>query len=199
MHCALGQRASAPFAKQALWCCVVGLMTFWCICASASAQPPKSLPVTLTRQQARFDCGSAALATLPSFYTDRAAEPNDLVRSRSFTTNEWQRVRREGFSLSTLADMAAALKVQPSVPRLPSPALSSVPLPVLVYHQLPTGPHFRVHTGIVGQRVTLADPTQGALMWTLNQFLRAWAPGGQGLLLSVKGAPVWSAPDPARR
>lgn len=174
-------------------------MTFGCACASVSAQPPKSLPVTLTRQQAEFDCGSAALATLLSFYTDRAVEPDHLIRSRSFTTDEWQRVRREGFSLSQLADMAAALKAEPSVTRLPSRALSSVPLPVLVYLRLPTGPHFSVLTGIAGRRVTLADPTQGALMWTLNQFLRAWAPDGLGLLLSVKGAPVWSAPGPVRQ
>ena len=174
-------------------------MTFWCACASVLAQPPKSLPVTLTRQQAGFDCGSAALAKLLSFYTDRAVEPGDLVRSQSFTTDEWQRVRREGFSLSQLADMAAALKVEPSVTRLPSRALLSVPLPVMVYLRLPTGPHFSVLTGVAGQRVTLADPTQGALMWTLNQFLRAWAPDGQGLLLSVTGAPVWSASDPARQ
>ena len=199
MHCALVKRASAPLLTQTLWCCLVGLMTFGCACASVLAQPPKSLPVTLTRQQAGFDCGSAALATLLSFYTDRAVEPDDLVRSQSFTTDEWQRVRREGFSLSQLADMAAALKVKPSVTRLPSRALLSVPLPVLVYLRLPTGPHFSVLTGVAGQRVTLADPTQGALMWTLNQFLRAWAPDGQGLLLSVKGAPVWSASDPARQ
>lgn len=174
-------------------------MTFGCACASVSAQPPKSLPVTLTRQQAEFDCGSAALATLLSFYTDRAVEPDHLIRSRSFTTDEWQRVRREGFSLSQLAGMAAALKVETSVTRLPSRGLLSVPLPVLVYLRLPTGPHFSVLTGIAGQRVTLADPTQGALMWTLNQFLRAWAPDGLGLLLSVKGAPVWSAPGPVRQ
>ena len=199
MHRALFKPASLLPLTQALWCCVVGLMTFGCACASVLAQPPKSLPVTLTRQQAGFDCGSAALATLLSFYTDRAVEPDVLVRSQSFTTDEWQRVRREGFSLVQLAHMAAALKVKPSVTRLPSRALLSVPLPVLVYLRLPTGPHFSVLTGIAGQRVTLADPSQGALMWTLNQFLRAWAPDGQGLLLSVKGAPVWSASDPARQ
>ena len=199
MHCALVKRVSAPLLTQTLWCCLVGLMTFGCACASVSAQPPKSLPVTLTRQQAGFDCGSAALATLLSFYTDRAVEPDDLVRSQSFTTDEWQRVRREGFSLVQLADMAAALKVKPSVTRLSSRALLSVPLPVLVYLRLPTGPHFSVLTGIAGQRVTLADPTQGALMWTLTQFLRAWAPDGLGLLLSVTGVPVWSAPDPVRQ
>ena len=199
MHCALVKRASASLLTQTLWCSLVGLMAFGCACASVLAQPPKSLPVTLTRQQAGFDCGSAALATLLSFYTDRAVEPDDLVRSQSFTTDEWQRVWREGFSLSQLADMAAALKVEPSLTRLPSRALLSVPLPVLVYLRLPTGTHFSVLTGVAGQRVTLADPTQGTLMWTLNQFLRAWAPDGWGLLLSVKGAPVWSAPDPARR
>ena len=85
-------------------------------------------------------------------------------------------MRREGFSLSQLADMAAALKVEPSVTRLPSRALLSMPLPVLVYLRLPTGPHFSVLTAVAGQPVTLADPTQGALMWTLNQCLRAWAP-----------------------
>ena len=199
MYCAVVKRASAPLLIQTLWCCLVGLITLGCTCASVFAQPPRSLPVTLTRQQAGFDCGSAALATLLSFYTDRAVEPDDLVRSQSFTTDEWQRVRREGFSLSQLADMAAALKVEPSVTRLPSRALLSVPLPVMVYLRLPTGPHFSVLTGVAGQRVTLADPTQGALMWTLNQFLRAWAPDGWGLLLSVKGAPVWSASDPARQ
>jgi len=199
MHCALVKRASAPLLTQTLWCCLVGLLTFGCACASVSAQLPKSLPVTLTRKQAEFDCGSAALATLLSFYTDRAVEPDDLVRSQSFTTDEWQRVRREGFSLGQLAGMAAALKVNPSITRLPSPALLSVPLTVLVYRRLPTGPHFSALTGIEGQRVPLADPTQGALMWTLNQFLRARAPDGLGLHLSVKGAPVWSAPDPARQ
>ena len=199
MHCALVVRASALPYTQALWCCVVGLMTFGCACASVSAQPPKSLPVTLTRQQAEFDCVSAALATLLSLYTDQAVEPCHLARSRSFTTDEWQRVRREGFSLGQLADKAAALKVNPSITRLPSRALLSVPLTVLVYLRLPTGPHFSVLKGIAGQRVTLADPTQGVLMWTLNQFLRARAPDGLGLLLSVKGAPVWSAPDPARQ
>ena len=196
---ALVQRASAPPVTQALWCCVVGLIAFGCACVPVVAQPPKSSPVTLARQQAGFDCGSAALATLLSFYTDRAVELDDLVRSQSFTTDEWQRVRREGFSLSQLADMAAALKVEPSVTRLPSRALLSVPLPVMVYLRLPTGPHFSVLTGVAGQHVTLADPTQGALMWTLNQFLRAWASDGQGLLLSVKGAPVWSASNPARQ
>ena len=133
-----------------MWCCVVGLITFGYACASVLAQPPKSLTVTLTGQQAGFHCGGAALATLLSFYADRAVEPDDLVRSQSFTTDEWQRVRREGFSLSQLADMAAAPKVEPSVTRLR------------------TGPHFSVLTGVAGQRVTLADPTQGALMWTLN-------------------------------
>ena len=93
--------------------------------------------------------------------------------------------------MGQLADMAAALKVQTSVMRLPSRALLSVPLPVLVYLRLPTGPYFSVLTGIAGRRVTLADPTQGSLMWTLNQFLSARAPDWLGLLLSVKGAPAW--------
>ena len=59
--------------------------------------------------------------------------------------------------------MAAALKVEPSVTRLPSRALLSMPLPVLMYRRLPTGPNFSVLTAVEGPRVTFADPTQGAL------------------------------------
>lgn len=183
--------ASSPRATQALMGCVAGLLAFGYAGEQVSAQPPRPLPVTLIRQQTEFDCGSAALATLLSFYADEEVEPARLIGARPWASDEWQGVQRDGFSLSQLAEMAAALNVQTSVLWLPIRSLSSIQLPVLVYLPLPSGPHFSVLTGIAGEHVTLADPSQGALLWTLGQFLSAWAPEGEGALLLVRAAPVW--------
>ena len=35
-------------------------------------------------------------------------------------------------------------------------------------------------------RVLLADPWQGNLFWTREAFARAWAPEGEGVLLSLQ-------------
>lgn len=37
------------------------------------------------------------------------------------------------------------------------------------------GPHFSLLTGLAGHHVALADPSQGRLIWTHEDFLRARA------------------------
>lgn len=37
------------------------------------------------------------------------------------------------------------------------------------------GPHFSLLTGLAGHHVALADPSQGRLIWTPEDFLRARA------------------------
>ena len=52
------------------------------------------------------------------------------------------------------------------------------------------GPHFSLLTGLAGHHVALADPSQGRLIWTREDFLRAWAPRGEGYLLSLREDPA---------
>ena len=69
-------------------------------------------------------------------------------------------------------------------------SLSTIRLPVLVYLQLDTGPHFSLLTGLASHHVARGDPSQGRLIWTREDFLRAWALRGEGYLLSLREDPV---------
>ncbi len=85
----------------------------------------------------------------------------------------------------------ATVRVAPSpLPQEQSHALSTHRLPVLVYLQLPTGPHFSLLTGLAGHHVALADPQQGRLIWPCEDFQSAWAPRGEGYLLSLREDPA---------
>ena len=44
---------------------------------------------------------------------------------------------------------------------------------MLAHLQLDTGPHLSLLTGLAGHHVALADPSQGRLIWTREDFLRA--------------------------
>ena len=81
--------------------------------------------------------------------------------------------------------MAEAYGAAPKLIGLTTWQLRKAPLPLLVHLQLTTGPHFSVLTGMAGDRVTLADPSQGRLLWSLSEFLSAWAPDHRGLALAI--------------
>ena len=103
---------------------------------------------------------------------------------------EIRRIRGEGFSLEQLARLARDAGANPRVFRVSARSLSTLRLPVLVYLQLPTGPHFSLLTGLAGHHVALADPSQGRLIWPREDFLAAWAPRGEGYLLSLREDPA---------
>jgi len=103
---------------------------------------------------------------------------------------EITRIRGEGFSLEQLARLARDAGAHPRVFRVSARSLSTLRLPVLVYLQLPTGPHFSLLTGLAGHHVALADPSQGRLIWPREDFLAAWAPRGEGYLLSLREDPA---------
>ena len=140
------------------------------------AQPPKMLPVTVIKQQSTFDCGPAALATLLSFYDPELADPTALAAMVLQDVAKSDRIRREGFSLLQLAMMAEALGWQPTLGAISHRELHTMTLPALVHLNLPSGPHFSVLVGLAGQRVILADPSQGLQWWSREQFVAAWAP-----------------------
>ena len=154
------------------------------------AQPPKMLPVTVIKQQSTFDCGPAALATLLSFYDPELADPTALAAMVPQGTAESDRIRREGFSLLQLAMMAQTLGWQPTLGAISHRELHTMALPALVHLNLPSGPHFSVLVGLAGQRVILADPSQGLQWWSREQFVAAWAPERDGVALTLTADPA---------
>lgn len=148
------------------------------------------LPVTVIKQQSTFDCGPAALATLLSFHDRELVDPATLAAMVPQDTAESDRIRREGFSLLQLAMMAETLGWQPILGAIGQRELYSMRLPALVHLTLPSGPHFSVLVGLAGQRVILADPSQGFQWWSREQFVDAWAADDDGVALTLTAGPA---------
>ena len=157
---------------------------------SALSQPVRVFEQEIVRQRGDFDCGPAALATLMAARSGADLDLTGLMARLGVSAVETTRIREEGFSLEQLARLAQDAGANPQVIRISTESLSTIRLPVLVYLQLPTGPHFSVLTGVAGHHVALADPSQGRLIWTREDFLSAWAPRGEGYLLSLREDPV---------
>ena len=157
---------------------------------TAWSQPVRVFEQEIVRQRGDYDCGPAALATLMATRSGADLDLAGLMTRFGVSATETARIREEGFSLEQLARLAQDAGANPQVIRISAASLSTMRLPVLVYLQLPTGPHFSLLTGLAGHHVALADPSQGRLIWTREDFLSAWAPRGEGYLLSLKEDPV---------
>lgn len=188
------ERSQILLRKSGCWRLAMMLVTaVLCSAATPTAQtqPIRTFPASVVFQGDSFDCGPAALATLIQLRLQRGATLLELTQTLpELSRQEWRRVQTEGYSLGQLVTMAAAVGVRPTLRRLSAQGLAQVSLPVLVYLDLPSGPHYSVLTGMVGGQVALADPSQGALVWPKAQFLSAWSTTGTGYALSVTAGPV---------
>jgi predicted double-glycine peptidase len=169
------------------------LVIAWGVAAAVTAQPVRAPTQPLATQTEEFDCGVAALATVLTLQRGQAVGPKTLIEAVALTQHQQALVRERGYSLQELALMALAVGAEPALERFAATALSQLLLPALVYLDLPTGPHFSVVTEVVGNRVALADPSAGFVVWSKAQFLAAWAPSGAGYVLTVTADPDASA------
>jgi len=161
--------------------------------AAVKAQPVRAPTQPPAAQAEGFDCGVAALATVLTLQRGQAVGLETLIGAVALTHHQQAVVQERGYSLQDLALMARAAGAEPALERFAVHALSHLPLPALVYLDLPTGPHFSVVTEVAGDRVALADPSAGFLVWSKAQFLEAWAPSGAGYVLTVTTDPDVSA------
>ena len=188
------ERSQILLRKSGCWRLAMMLVTaVLCSAATPTAQtqPIRTFPASVVFQGDSFDCGPAALATLIQLRLQRGATLLELTQTvPELSRQEWRRVQTEGYSLGQLVTMAAAVGVRPTLRRLSAQGLAQVSLPVLVYLDLPSGPHYSVLTGMVGSQVALADPSLGAVVWPKAQFLSAWSTTGTGYALSVTAGPV---------
>ena len=158
---------------------------------TAQTQPIRTFPASVVFQKDSFDCGPAALATLLQLRLRRPATLPELTQTvPELSRQEWRRIHTHGYSLGQLVAMTVAVGARPTLRRLTARGLAEISLPVLVYLDLPSCPHYSVLTGMVGSQVALADPSLGAVVWPKEQFLLAWSTTGTGYALSVTAGPV---------
>ena len=188
------ERSQIPMRKRrwgrlGLVLAAVGL--FSATASTAQAQPIRTYPASVVWQGDSFDCGPAALATLLQLRLQRSATLRELTEALpEISQQEWRRIHTQGYSLSQLVAMTAAVGARATLRRLTAQDLAQISLPVLVYLDLPSGPHYTVLTGMMGSQVALADPSQGAVVWPTAQFLSAWSTTGSGYALSITADPV---------
>ena len=190
----ISERSQIPLQKRVFHRLGVVLLIAELFSAGAptvQAQPIRTYPASVVFQGDVFDCGPAALATLLQLRLRRSATLSELAEALPvLSREEWRRIRTHGYSLGQLVAMTAELGARATLSRLTARGLAQISLPVLVYLDLPTGPHYSVLTGMVGSQVALADPSQGAVVWPKAQFLSAWSATGNGYALSITADPV---------
>ncbi len=188
------ERSPILVGKSGCWRLAMVLVTAVLCSATtptAQTQPIRTFPASVVFQGDSFDCGPAALATLLQLRLRRPATLLELTQTvPELSRQEWHRVHTRGYSLGQLVAMAAAVGARATLHRLTARGLAQVSLPVVVYLDLPSGPHYSVLTGMVGNQVALADPSLGAVVWPKAQFLSAWSTTGTGYALSVTAGPV---------
>ena len=188
------ERSQILVGKSGCWRLAVVLVTavlYSATAPTAQTQPIRTFPASVVFQKDSFDCGPAALATLLRLRLRRPATLPELTQTvPELSRQEWSRIHTHGYSLGQLVAMTVAVGARPTLRRLTARGLAKISLPVLVYLDLPSGPHYSVLTGMVGSQVALADPSLGAVVWPRAQFLSAWSTTGTGYALSVTAGPV---------
>ena len=188
------ERSQILVGKSGCWRLAVVLVTavlYSATAPTAQTQPIRTFPDSVVFQKDSFDCGPAALATLLQLRLRRPATLPELTQTvPELSRQEWRRIHTHGYSLGQLVAMTVAVGARPTLRRLTARGLAKISLPVLVYLDLPSGPHYSVLTGMVGSQVALADPSLGAVVWPKEQFLLAWSTTGTGYALSVTAGPV---------
>lgn len=130
----------------------------------------------VVKQQLDYSCGTAALATLMTYYFgDNASEPELLsLLTTLFTEEELHLREKNGFSLLDLKRVAEAKGYQAAGFTLTLAQLQQLTAPVIVFVHPLGYKHFAVLRGIDRGRVYLADPSRGNLRMSLARFAKEW-------------------------
>lgn len=145
----------------------------------------------LVRQRQDFSCGAAALATLLRHGFGEDVDETDLLDDLFAVLAVGERdIRRDkGFSLLDLQRVAAGRGYRTQGFRIRPADLPKLAGPVIVYIEPMGYPHFAVLRGVDGDRVHLADPSQGNMRLPLYRFLERWIdPNGLGVVFVVEPA-----------
>ena len=150
----------------------------------------------LIRQRYDYSCGAAALATILSYAYGDAVSERDVLEElfALLSAEEKDRSMETGFSLFDLQQVAQALGYRAQGFRIAAENLSQLAGPVIVYIEPRGYRHFAVLRGVRGDRVFLADPSQGNIRMPAYAFLDSWLQAdGKGIIFAVE--PETGLPD----
>lgn len=180
-----------------LWLCAGGL-------ASAADVPVDIGPSRITagvtsyrarrdasvvKQQRDYSCGAAAFATLLNFgFGDPIREDEILDSVFANADEKAQRIiENKGLSLLDLKTLAEARGYRAHAFRIRADQLRQISRPVIVFIRPHGYEHFAVLKGVRGDRVYLADPSQGNWRVPMFRFLDMWSgEDGRGVLFAVE-------------
>lgn len=145
----------------------------------------------VVRQRFDYSCGAAALATLLTYgLNDRVGE-DGLLRAllEPLSADELALRQKKGLSLFDLQQLAQQRGHKAQGFRVAASQLARLARPVIVFIKPQGYEHFAVFKGLHGDRVHLADPSQGNLRMPLHRFLEMWADAsGRGVIFAVEAA-----------
>lgn len=129
-------------------------------------------------QQWDQSCGSAALSTLLTHYLDYPVDETRVIGDMIRHGDPLRVRQRGGFSLLDLKRFAERRGFRSDgYGRLELEELQAFASPAIVPIRTRGYDHFVVFTGVVGDRVMLADPAYGNVSLSLSRFGRVWQNG----------------------
>lgn len=142
------------------------------------------------KQFDRKDCGPTCLRMIAKHY-GKAYSPEFLKKKAAIT--------REGVSLAGIAEAAEAIGMHTLAVQIPYDILEKdIPLPCIAHWKMR---HFVVVYKIKGDRVFVADPGYGLIIYSKSEFIRGWLgtknpkEDQEGLILAMEPTPAFYEQD----
>ncbi|CAA9892209.1 conserved hypothetical protein [Candidatus Methylobacter favarea] len=168
-------------------------------------KPLKSVKVlrdeNVVKQGFDYSCGAGALATLLTYGVgDKASEAEILLQLMNSLPKDQEKLKKkEGFSLADLQKVALLRGHKSAGFRMLPEYLAKLKGPVIVFIQPRGYKHFAVLRGIHGDRVFLADPSQGNVRMPGYRFLDEWLDEkGTGIIFVVEAKHGWQEDYPLK-
>ena len=142
----------------------------------------------IVMQKLDYSCGSAALATIFTYYLDKKTTESNIINYLLNHGDLKAIIKRKGFSLLDLKEYTQYRGLTAQGYRMDTESLFDVKVPVLLPLVINGYRHFVIYIGHKGDRVFLLDPTFGSVTMLTDEFKRAWyAYENVGLIITKNG------------
>lgn len=136
---------------------------------------------TIVKQ--RYDCGSAAVATLLTFHYDQPTAEEQIFRDM-ITHGDTPKIRSQGFSMLDLKHYLDGRGLQADGFKLTLDQWAKLGVPGIALLNVGGFRHFVVVKGIRRDKVLLGDPSRGTTSLPRTAFEGSW--NGIGLIVRVQ-------------